>query len=180
MQAASNNALLSYLLYKSILVEEGGAITCSFFYASRHPTISKSVVFLISSHQVRLKRLFLQQCDEISPRPTTLVSNLSPSLKSFCLCIISPSPLYCPFIFPSSSRCRGRIPVNSIRYFKMITAVDPSPLATAYNLRPRQWRQLWSTTRIPLIANSVQNPPSITAYLAITRLRNVPSVVLPQ
>ncbi|EPB84004.1 hypothetical protein HMPREF1544_09275 [Mucor circinelloides 1006PhL] len=54
----------------------------------------------------------------------------------------------------SSSRRRGRIPVNGIRYFKMLTAIEPSPLANACQLRPHQWRLLWST-RIPLSARTV-------------------------
>ena len=36
----------------------------------------------------------------------------------------------------------------------MLTAIEPSPLANAYQLRPHQWRQLWSIP-IPLTARTV-------------------------
>ncbi|KAL7325865.1 hypothetical protein PS15p_208291 [Mucor circinelloides] len=112
----------------------------SFHHVSRHPAISKRVALLISSRQVRLKTFFLQQ-SEMSPRPSLAVDS-STTLKPFCLRILCPPPSTGASGSPSSSRRRGRVPLNSIRYFKMITYIDPPPPTTACNLQPHQWRLL--------------------------------------
>jgi len=127
-------------------------VRSSFRHVSRHPTISKSVALLIRSHQIRFKPFFLQQC-ELAPRPT-LSTDASPSLKPFCLRIIAPPHLARSSGSSSTSRQHGRLPLNSIRYFKKITTVDPAPLTSALTLRPHQWRLLWSTS-IPLTARTV-------------------------
>ncbi|CEP14639.1 hypothetical protein [Parasitella parasitica] len=100
------------------------SVRSSFRHVTRHPTVSKSVAMLISSHQLQLKPFFLQQCT-ISPRPT-LSSDTPPSLNPFFKRILAPPSLYRTTNFSSPNRRRGRIPLNSIRYFKQITAsFDP-------------------------------------------------------
>ncbi|CEP19595.1 hypothetical protein [Parasitella parasitica] len=89
--------LQSYRSAKQLLVSDvflfdpESQVICvrsSFRHVSRHPTVSKSVTMLISSHQLQLKPFFLAQYT-ISPRPI-LSPNTPPSLKPFCKRILAP------------------------------------------------------------------------------------------
>ncbi|CEP13685.1 hypothetical protein [Parasitella parasitica] len=103
---------------------------------------------LISSHQLQLKPFFLAQCT-IFTRPT-LSPDTPPSLKPFFKRILAPPQLSRPSVSSPTIRRGGRIPLNSIRHFKQITAPTTSSSAASL-LRPHQWSVLCSTA-VPLTA----------------------------
>lgn len=123
----------------------------SSFHQCCHPNIARTVARFVRHQQLCFKPFFIQQCT-LTPRPT-LVDNLPSSLRPFCLRFLlpsSPSPqrsLGLPF------RSRGRLPLNSIRYFKKIISLSlPSPANPS--LPPHQWRSFWSAS-IPTSARTV-------------------------
>ncbi|KAK4518783.1 uncharacterized protein ATC70_009006 [Mucor velutinosus] len=113
------------------------------FQFARHPIVSQRVADFIQSRQLLFQPFFAQQCF-IAPRPT-LNPHQPPSLRAFCRSIIVP---------PSSLPSRGRLPLNSIRYFKKLRQTLSSTSSSLSPLRPAQWLSFWRIS-IPLAARTV-------------------------
>lgn len=115
----------------------------SSFQFARHPIVAQRVADYIISRRILLQPFFAQQCF-IAPRPF-LDLRQPPSLRAFCRNILLP---------PSSSTSRGRLPLNSIRFFKKLRSTSSSSSSFRSPLRPSQWRSFWSLA-IPLPARTV-------------------------
>ncbi|KAK4513718.1 uncharacterized protein ATC70_005723 [Mucor velutinosus] len=114
------------------------------FQSTRHPIASQRVHDHIVSSQLLLQP-FLAQQRFVSPRPS-LDPHQSPSLRALCRSILVP---------PLSSSLRGRLPLNSIRFFKRLRQTSSSSSSSSLSpLRPSQWRSFWAEA-IPLAARTV-------------------------